>query len=171
MGEAMKPQRTKPAGTMLRMTGKNGPQRMRSKGGRWSDAAEALFLDRLAASCNVTLSAEAVGFSPEAIYRRRRLDPGFAERWQAALEQGYARIEIMLVDAATDALAGLKLDPASPIPKMTVAEALAVLQLHRAAVKGDGPRPRWRARTRSLDEVKDSILAKLAAIEASRGQG
>jgi hypothetical protein len=52
---------------------------------------------------------------------------------------------------------------------MSVKEAIIILQLHRAAVKGEGARyPGWRARPRSLDEVRDSILAKLEAIEVKR---
>ena len=125
------------AGVVLRGTGKDGPQLVRTAGRRWSDEAEALFLDRLAASCNVTYAAEATGFSREAIYRRRRTDPAFAERWQAALEQGYARIEMALVRRAADALEGFAPDPDTPIPQMTVQDAIAVLKLHAPAVKGE----------------------------------
>ena len=147
-----------PAGTIIR-----------SSGHRWTDEAEAIFLDNLAASCNVKLSAAAAGFSTVAIYNRRRSDPGFAERWQAALAQGYARIEMALVKSATDALDGLKLDPETPIPTMTVKDAINILQLHHASVKGgDTRRPGWLARPRSLDEVRESILRKLAAFEAAR---
>ncbi len=157
-----------PAGTIVRASGKDGPQRVESDGHRWTDAAEAVFLDHFAASCNVTHAARACGFSTVAIYKRRRGDPGFAERWQAALEQGYARLESILVQRATDALEGFAPDPEVPIPPMTVKEALAVLQLHRASVKGEGARPGWRARPRSLDEMRDSILAKLSALEAAK---
>src|SRR5687767_12423732 len=111
---------TRIPGTSLRASGKDGPQRIASTGRRWTDEAEAQFLDSLAASCNVTLSAQAAGFSKEAIYRRRRTDAGFAARWQAALEQGYARIEIALVRRAADALEGFAPDPDTPFPEMTV---------------------------------------------------
>ena len=165
-----------PQGTLMRAGGKDGPQMVRSQGDRWTDEAEAIFLDHLAASCNVTLSAKAVGFSREAIYRRRRNDPGFAERWQAALEQGYARIEMLLVRRAAETLEGSlqeprEPDPDTPLPEMTVRDAIAILQLHRSSVKGDGRSPGWRARPRSLDEMRDSILAKLEAVEAARRAG
>lgn len=150
--------------TVLRSGGKDGPQLIRSGGARWTDEAEARFLDCLAASANVTASAEAAGFSREAIYRRRRHDSAFAERWQAALEQGYARIEMLLVQRASDALEGFAPDPDTPIPEMTVRDAVTIFQLHRASVKGDGRAPGWRARPRSLDEMRASILAKLEAI-------
>ena len=152
-----------PAGSAIRH-GKDGLKVVRSGGARWTDEAEQAFLDHLAASCNVMLSADTAGFRVESIYKRRREDPVFAQRWQAALEQGYARIEMALVRRAADAMEGLAPDPDTPIPKMTVDEALKVLSRHRATVEGVGPgRRRW-ARPRSLDEVRESILIKLEAI-------
>lgn len=152
-----------PQGTTTR-AGKDGSQIIRTDGSRWSDEAEARFLDHLASSCNVTAAAEAAGFSREAIYKRRRHDPGLAERWQNALDQGYARIEMLLVQRATETLEGFAPDPGTPLPDMTTRDAIAILQLHRGAVKGEGRAPGWRARPRSLDELRDSILAKLEAI-------
>jgi hypothetical protein len=153
-----------PAGTQVRAAGKDGPQVIRSTGGRWSDEAEAVFLDHLAASCNVAAAADACGFSCAAVYKRRRRDPAFARRWQAALEQGAQRLNALLLQRAIEALEGFAPDPDTPIPEMTVKDALAILGHHRREVEG-GPRSRrqW-ARPRSLDEMRDSILAKLAAI-------
>lgn len=156
-----------PRGTSVRAGGKDGPQRIESGGKRWTEEAEELFLDRLAATANVTAAARAAGFSREAIYRRRRHDPAFQERWRAAVAQAYARIELALVSRAEAALAGFAPDPDTPIPVMTVADAVALLKLHHAQVHGgEGSRPGWPARPRSLDEVGNSILRKLAAIEA-----
>ena len=67
------------------------------------------------------------GFSKVAVYRRRRVDPGFAERWQAALEQGYVRIETALVGAAGDVMEGRVPDPETPFPEMTVRDAITIL--------------------------------------------
>jgi hypothetical protein len=156
-----------PSGTGI-LVGKDGPQLIRSKGQRWSDTAEAAFLDTLAATCNVSAAADAAGFTRFTLYKRRRRDPGFAQRWSAALDQGYARIEAMLVQRAVEALEGYAPDPDTPIPAMTVRDALAILGHHRAAVER-GPRSRrqW-ARPRSLDEVRDSILRKLEAVAPAR---
>lgn len=162
--------RSGPAGSNYTI-GRDGPQLIRTSGDRWSEQAEARFLDSLAASCNVSASAEIAGFSKAAIYHRRRHDPGFALRWQAALEQGYARIELLLVRRAAEALEGHAPDPEAPLAAMTVKEAIMVLQLHRASVKGDGRAPGWRARPRPLDDMRQSILTKLEAIEAARRGG
>ncbi|MBO0749931.1 MAG: hypothetical protein J2O44_05835 [Porphyrobacter sp.] len=155
------------SGTTIR-GGKDGLQIVRSEGARWTEEAEAEFLDHLAASCNVTLSAKATGFSREAIYKRRRHDPAFAARWQAALEQGYARIEMLLVQRATDVLERQVPDPDTPLADMSTRDAIAILQLHRTSVKGEGRAPGWRGRPRSLDEMRDSILAKLEAIAPAK---
>lgn len=163
-----KPSTRKPgglAGTIIRPSGKDGPQLIASTGARWTDAAESLFLDQLASSCNVTLSAAASGFSKEALYRRRRSDPDFAQAWQAALEQGYVRLEMMLIEGATATRAERHDRADLPFPDMTVREAIVILQLHRASVRGDGMTrgAGWRARPRRLEEVRASILKKLEA--------
>ncbi len=159
---------TGPAGTALRLTGRDGAQLIHGAGHRWTDEAERIFLDRLGASCNYTLSARAAGFSREAVYKRRRRDPAFQRRCDEAVAQGYARIEALLVESAEHALEGRAPDPDSPIPPMSVRDALAILQLHRRTARGEGKGAGWRARPRSLDEVRDSILAKLAAFERAR---
>lgn len=155
-----------PSGTGI-LVGKDGAQLIRSTGKRWSEEAEDRFLDTLAASCNVSAAAEAAGFTRFTCYKRRRSDPGFAKRWDTALEQGAARIRALLLQRAIEALEGFAPDPDTPIPNMTVKEALSVLAAHDRRISG-GPRSRreW-ARPRSLDEMRDSILRKLEAIAPS----
>lgn len=163
--------RRKPAGEGVRAAGKNGPQLVTAEH-QWNDETETRFLNALAASCNVRRGAAAIGYTPATLYWRRRKDPAFAERWRAAMEQGYVRIEAALIEGAEDALAGRMPDPELPIPQMTVREAIDLLRLHQQFVRGVGPRTAGRpARTRSLEEVQGSILAKLSAIETARAEG
>ncbi len=157
-----------PAGAILRASGKDGPQLVRTAGHRWSEEAEEIFLDRLAASNNATWAAAQTGFSREAIYARARRDPDFAARMDAARAQGYARVDELLGKAAEDFLSGKPPDPDSPLKGMTVQDAIAILKLHRASRTGEGRRPAWPARPRSMDEMRDSILRKLEAIERKR---
>lgn len=158
-----------PAGSILRATGKDGIQIVNSKGKRMTDASDDLFFDALAASCNVTWSAGECGFSPAAIYARRRRDPAFAARWDSALAQGVARLEMLLVRQAEDYLEGRAPDPDAHMPQMSVADAIAILKLHKAAAAGQPAKyPGWRGRPRPLAEVHASILAKIEAIARHR---
>lgn len=156
-----------PEGVFVRRAARGGGKLIRGAK-RWTAQSEAVFLDHLAATCNVTASAAAAGFSKVTVYNHQRSDPAFMERWEWALAQGYVRIEMRLVQTTGDALDGIP-DPNSPFPPMTIKDAIAVLQLHRARVKDDGARhPGRRGRPRSLDEMRASIIAKLEAFDAAR---
>lgn len=113
---------TGPAGTAV-LVGKDGPQLIRSCGKRWTDASEELFLDHLATTCNVAASAAAAGFSKTAVNARRRRDPAFAQRWQAAVDSGVSRIEALLLRRAEEALEGWAPDTELPIPPMSIKDA------------------------------------------------
>lgn len=158
-----------PAGAILRSRGKDGPQLLRSRGHRWTEEAEEIFLDSLAASNNATWAAERCGFSTAAIYARARRDPGLAERMAAARAMAHGRIDEALSRAAEDFLAGREPAADAPIVAMTVQDAIAIQKLHQASQRGYGRRPAWPARPRTLDEVRDSILAKLSAIARKNG--
>ncbi|HYW17220.1 MAG TPA: hypothetical protein VE891_13840 [Allosphingosinicella sp.] len=98
---------------------------LRSQGHRWTEEAELVFLDCLAASNNATWSAEQAGFSTEAVYRRARRDPVFGEKMAAARAQSAGRIDEALGRRAEDFLEGRPPDPDSPIVDMTVQDAIA----------------------------------------------
>jgi len=147
---------------------KDGPQRIRINGKWWSPEAEASFLDHLAASCNVAWSAEQAGFSAPTVYNHRRSDANFARRWMEALADGYIRLETELLGTATAYVERLRADPELPLKHMSVQQAISLLNRHG---KGGDPATRggrFTPRPRSPDEVRDSILAKLEAIEAAR---
>jgi len=69
---------------------------------------------------------------------------------------------------AKELLEGRPPPEGSPIRTMTMADAIQILKLYRGIVTGEGKRAGWRPVPRSLDEVRDSILTKLAAIERYR---
>lgn len=161
--------RSGPEGSIARASGKDGPQIVHSKGKRWTDKAEEIFLDSLAASNNARWSAKQCGFSTEAIYARARRDPGFAERMAAARALAKGRIDEGLDRAAEDFLAGKMPDPDAPLVVTSVEQAIAIQKLNRPAQTGEGRRPAWPARPRTLDEVRSSILRKLSAIARKRG--
>jgi hypothetical protein len=161
--------RAGPEGRQIRASGKDGPQIIHSKGKRWTDKAEEIFLDSLAASNNAKWAAAQCGFSPAAIYARARRDPAFAERMAAARALAQGRIDEGLNRGAEDFLAGKAPDPEAPLVVTSVWEAIAIQKLNRPAQTGEGRRPAWPARPRTLAEVRGSILGKLSAIARKRG--
>ena len=60
---------------------------------------EAFFL-ALADTCNVVRSAKAAGFSAWWAYRRRKFDAAFRNGWAAAVREGYAKLELVLLERA-----------------------------------------------------------------------
>lgn len=169
MARSKKSGRSGPKGSIARAGGKDGPQIIHSKGKRWTDKAEEIFLDSLAASNNARWSADQCGFSTEAIYARARRDPGFHERMAAARALAKGRIGEGLDRAAEDFLAGKMPDPDTPIVVTSVEQAIAIQKLNRPQQTGEGRRPAWPARPRTLAEVHASILRKLSAIARKRG--
>ena len=133
---------------------------------RWSQKAERVFLETLAATCNVTAAAEAAGFSTVAIYRRRKLWPGFAAEWAACVEHGYARLETALIDRASDSLRREAIGGDRVGPAVGFEQGLNLLRLHRAEVRGGKPqRYDARARAPDIEAVRASILRKIEAVE------
>ena len=158
--------RNGPAGSMVRGGPRGQAQLVRSSGWQWSDEAEAIFLDTLAASANVTLSADAAGFSTPTVYRLKARRPDFADKWRVALIVGFDRLEEELLRAAIDSIVAFDYDEKRPIARMTAVEAMNVLRAHRHEVRETGRgHPGARARVRRIEEVRESILTKIEAIE------
>ena len=84
------------------MRGTNGrrTQIARARMKQWTPRAEARFLAALAACCNVTAACRAVGLSQASAYNHYHRWPDFATRWDAALEEGYMRLEMALIENA-----------------------------------------------------------------------
>lgn len=146
---------------------KTGVCVMKAGADRWSAGKERRFLDALGATANVRAAAAAAGVSCTAVYRRRRVEAAFAERWQASLEQGWARVEAALVHAAASTLEGLppaEEDGAVPA-RLTVAEAIGVYRERQRALAGlrdkrPGPRPA----DPTPEQVHDELLRRIEAM-------
>lgn len=153
------------AGTIVRPAINGKTQVVRARH-RWSQEAERVFLEHLAATCNVSAAADACGFSTVAIYNRRMKWPGFADAWARAVEQGFARLETQLIDTASASLSGGDFDGGREVERCSFTEALNLYKLHRAEVRGGRPQ-QYDARSRPLDPdaVRASILKKIEMIE------
>lgn len=123
----------------------------------WTIAKRKIFLDTLAATCNVTRAVEATGMNVQGLYRLKERDGEFAGLWQQALAQGVERIEEQLLahtmGAPTGENPGEERDVIEPVPFDPLL-ALKVLQWRRDI---DGPR-----RTR-----KQPFYAKPADVDAA----
>lgn len=70
--------------------------------GGWTAAAEAIFFRELATVCNVSSALRACGMSGHSsdVYDRRREDPRFRSRWEAAVDEGYAMLDLEMLERA-----------------------------------------------------------------------
>lgn len=161
------------------------PQVRRTRKDGWTAAAQRIFFDHLCATCNVRFAAQQAGVSATGAHGKRRRDPIFRERWRQALEDGYVRIETLLLaraggtaDAealarveemgdAGDAGALLELTEAMDTPL-----ALSMLANHRKALHGGTRKPGGPALTKAdPDELAETILKRLSAFNKQRGGG
>ena len=159
---------------------------VRAGPGRWSVGAERAFLEVLTATANVTAAARAAGVSTVAAYNRRKRWPGFAAAWDEAIAEGYVRLETLLIGAATATLEPVP-GPSSlrqaqdergafegryEMPEMTVAQAMNLVQLHRASQRGGREqRYGWRRQLPDIEEVRAEVARRLAALRRARGRG
>jgi hypothetical protein len=107
-------------------------------------AAQQAFLAALSATANVRLSARAAGFSHASFYRLRDHNPAFGREMRMALEMGYERIEMALLESfAPESCrddAWRSNDPPA-IPPMTANQAIHLLNLHQKEARLWGNRP------------------------------
>jgi hypothetical protein len=160
--------RLKKAGLELvvRNTG-DRTQLVRAAPGRWNAKAEATFLAELRRTGCVRWAAAACGLSRTALYKRRNNYPDFAARWAAAEAEAKERIPALLSAAAIASFDPEVTD--ADLPRVNVDQAIAIARLKC----GDGASGRRRgARPEpSIEEVRDEVLRRLAAIRRHREKG
>ncbi len=147
-------------------TGGKRVQIARARIRQWSPRVEDRFLATLAATCNVKAACAEVGMTAASAYAHRKRWRAFAERWQEALETGYARLEFALLENGANLFSAAEMPPEVPMRGMTVDHAIHLLHTHKHAVRGLQTK-RW-ARRPSLDAVRASIERKVNAILGAR---
>ncbi|QPQ56088.1 hypothetical protein IC614_05830 [Allosphingosinicella flava] len=149
----------------------------------WTPKKRKIFLDHLAAVCNVAKAAEAAGMTDNSAFALRRRDPDFAEQWQAAMMAGYAQLETMLVERAMKGpltLEGKRNDdeegeaedvpPPPDIQAMDTALALNLLRHQLGTIQGKMRAAGVKPRKASNEELTEAILAKLKILKARRAR-
>ncbi|WEK45899.1 MAG: hypothetical protein P0Y56_12805 [Candidatus Andeanibacterium colombiense] len=123
---------------------------------RIGQTARQAFLAALSATANVRLSARAAGFAHSSFYRLRDHDPAFAREMRLALQMGYDRIELALLENMDPARArddAWRSNDPPPIPPMSAAQAIQLLYLHQKEARLWGTRAdRWRRRRGDTDD-------------------
>lgn len=108
-------------------------------------------------------------------YYHRRQWPAFAALWDAAIEEGYARLEIALLENGNNLFSAAELPPAVDMPPMYATEAIHLLHMHRRAVLGIGGQPGAQGSpVASPDELADALekimgtMARGKTVDAKR---
>ena len=112
----------------LLVPGLGGGQMKRAGEGRWSERKERVFFAELAATANVRRSAEAAGVSTQAVYARRLRHAPFARQWEAAVETGKVRLQMLLIAAAERCFDPDLLADEANAPEVSVGEAINILK-------------------------------------------
>ena len=144
--------------------------RMRETGpGDISDDQVETFLATLAETCNVVRSARAAGFSANWAYRKRRRDAGFRAGWAMAVREGYAKLELVLLERAMKGTPKpvIRRDGSERIIR-EYSTALAVALLRRHADTAD--EADQSQDDEAMRETRERILAKLERLRA-RNEG
>lgn len=136
---------------------------------QWCPRTEDRFLATLAATCNVKAACAEVGLTQGSAYNHRNRWSAFAKRWDAAVETGYARLEMGLFENAGNMFSARELPADVDMPPMRVDEAIHLLYMHKHKMEGIGGRTGgWGAKA-SPDELADAIERELKVLERGRG--
>ncbi len=155
---------------VVRGSNRRRMQIARARAHQWTPAVEKRFLAVLAATCNVKAALAEVGMSKGSAYTHRKRWQAFADKWDAAIEEGYAVVELALLQNAQNLFSPDEYPVETPLLPMSVAEAIQLLHMHKHHVHGIGKAPgdRWR-RPPTLDEVAPGIWRKFEILERGRG--
>jgi hypothetical protein len=134
----------------------------KKKPAAWTADKKATFLAKLVSTANVSASARACRMSESAVYRLRQRSPEFRAAWAAALREGYARLELMMLERAMHGIekpvyhAGKQVGTYREFPDRNY---MTLLTAHRGAVMGETPP---KETPTDPAELRERILAKLA---------
>lgn len=147
-------------------------QLRRAQRGLVDHAGRQRFLAALSATANVALSAAAAGFTASALYRERHRNPGFAREWLLALQMGYDRLELALLESSQpESFADddwRRNDPPA-IPPMTANQALQLMYLHQKEARlWTTPIPWDRLRPGETQEARSVMLGMIHEAKLER---
>lgn len=131
------------------------------------------FLEHLAATCNVTASADAAGVSHSCVYANRMKDPGFRADWALALEQGYARLEMALLERTFGGASRIAIDgdleisgPNAP-NEIDWDKGMELMKHHARALAGRTTDNKARPKRVPIEQVAAKLIRKMKALGVS----
>jgi hypothetical protein len=116
---------------------RRGGVQVRRQRSAWSARRERLFLEKLAATCNVAASAETARLPVSTVYAHKRSDARFAEAWGEAIQQGYEQLELKLLERALNGVRKPIFHGGKQVSETTEfndARALQLMRMHRDEV-------------------------------------
>ena len=152
------------------MAGKKGTGKSRKAAApRWTAAAEEAFFAELAAVCNVAAAARAAGFEDtRKVYGRRRGEPEFRRRWEEAIAESYAMLELEMLERGR--LGADRPPPANAIEarqrEIPSSLALQLLKMHQGRMRALAP---GAMRPMRGEKLRDELAARLAEIARRLG--
>lgn len=146
-------------GTVLE--GESRPRIIRQRKPAISNKQRKQFLDELAETCNVLLSAQRAGFHPQRAYDLKARDADFRRGWDKALAMGFAQLELTMLERA---LHGTETPVKAPSGKATTMRSysdrlgLTLLKMHR---DGAGIAEASEMDQAEQDEIRRRLVSRL----------
>jgi hypothetical protein len=147
-----------------RAKGDNGKKAAKASPPTWTRERCEIFFAELAEVCNVSAAAAAAGFGDRrAAYNQRRHDPGFRAEWDEAIAEGYARLELeMLERARFGENRPADLGESGPRQRaIPTGLAMALLKLHKSRMRGPATAAGRPMRGQSLRVQLEMRLAEI----------
>ena len=150
-----------------------GKTRLKKRGGRRDDITDEqieTFFATLADTCNVVRSAKAARFSANWAYRKRKTDAAFRNGWALAVREGYAKLELILLERAMKGTPKLvRTAEGSDRIMREYSNTLCVALLKRHAETADSAA--YEPDDAEANELRERILEKLERIRERDGGG
>ena len=153
----------------LVLDGKTSPKRRRPSPQSITESQIETFLATLTETCNVVRAAKAAGFSKDWAYRRRKRNAAFRNDWAVAVREGYARLELVLLERAmkgTPKLVRTAKGTDRVMREYSSALAIALLRRHADTADSASHHPA----EDELAEIRERILERLRRLRIRDGE-
>jgi hypothetical protein len=147
----------------LVIDGGTSPKRRRASPQTIGDKQIETFLVTLTETCNVVRAAKAAGFGREWAYRKRKRDAAFRNDWAEAVREGYARLELVLLERAIKGTPKLvKTARGTDRVMREYSTPLAIALLKRHAETADSAS--YEPAQEELAEIRERLLERLERV-------